>query len=122
MPLDFLKETVAYWRDSYVPNFKAKHEATFNQFPMFLADITYIDSRHPIPTNTWSLFSLLASLKAKPAPPPAQKLTLKVHFVHARSPRADATPLIMLHGWPGSYLECAKMIPLLTNPHNKSGA
>ncbi|WP_280338591.1 epoxide hydrolase N-terminal domain-containing protein, partial [Nocardia neocaledoniensis] len=27
---------------------------------------------------------------------------LGIHFLHRRSPRADATPLIMTHGWPGS--------------------
>ena len=27
---------------------------------------------------------------------------LDIHFVHARSPHADAMPLIITHGWPGS--------------------
>ena len=28
--------------------------------------------------------------------------TLDLHYVHVRSPRADAIPLILLHGWPGA--------------------
>lgn len=30
---------------------------------------------------------------------------LRVHFLHARSPRSDAFPLILTHGWPGSVAE-----------------
>ena len=30
---------------------------------------------------------------------------LGVHFLHVRSPHPDAIPLIMTHGWPGSFLE-----------------
>lgn len=30
---------------------------------------------------------------------------LGIHFLHRRSARADATPLIMMHGWPGSVAE-----------------
>ena len=26
-----------------------------------------------------------------------------LHFIHARSERTDAIPLILLHGWPGEY-------------------
>ncbi len=28
-----------------------------------------------------------------------------IHFLHVRSARADATPLVLTHGWPGSFLE-----------------
>ena len=28
-----------------------------------------------------------------------------IHFIHVRSARADALPLIMTHGWPGSVIE-----------------
>ena len=27
---------------------------------------------------------------------------LRIHFVHVRSPHADALPLVLTHGWPGS--------------------
>ncbi|MFJ4652842.1 epoxide hydrolase family protein [Nocardia sp. NPDC088792] len=41
---------------------------------------------------------------------------LDVHFLHIRSPEPDALPLILTHGWPNSFVEFAKTIPLLTNP------
>src|SRR5581483_5484237 len=28
-----------------------------------------------------------------------------VHFVHARSPEPGAFPIVMTHGWPGSFVE-----------------
>jgi pimeloyl-ACP methyl ester carboxylesterase len=41
---------------------------------------------------------------------------LSIHFLHVRSPRADATPLLLTHGWPGSVVEFLKVIPGLTHP------
>src|SRR5262249_52512791 len=34
---------------------------------------------------------------------------------HARSPRADAFPLLLVHGWPGSIVEFSDVIPRLTD-------
>lgn len=34
---------------------------------------------------------------------------LDVHFVHAKSARSDAIPLLMLHGWPGTFILHARM-------------
>ncbi len=39
-----------------------------------------------------------------------------IHFVHARSSRADALPLMLVHGWPGSFHEFLDVVPLLTDP------
>lgn len=41
----------------------------------------------------------------------------KVHFIHQRSPRRDAIPLLMLHGWPGTILEFHKVIEPLIDPN-----
>lgn len=38
-----------------------------------------------------------------------------VHFLHLRSENADALPLLLLHGWPGSFLEFLDLIPLLAD-------
>lgn len=43
-----------------------------------------------------------------------------LHFVHHRSSRSDAIPLLFLHGFPGSILEISRAISLLTNPPNSS--
>ncbi|MEV0538246.1 epoxide hydrolase family protein [Nocardia salmonicida] len=37
------------------------------------------------------------------------------HVVHARSANPEATPLILNHGWPGSFVEYQHLIPLLTD-------
>ncbi|KAJ6508059.1 Alpha/Beta hydrolase protein [Mycena vulgaris] len=37
-----------------------------------------------------------------------------VHFVHEKSTDADAIPIIMLHGWPGSFYEFSPVIKPLT--------
>ena len=41
---------------------------------------------------------------------------LSIHFLHIRSGRPDALPLILTHGWPGSVLEFLKVIGPLTDP------
>jgi pimeloyl-ACP methyl ester carboxylesterase len=39
-----------------------------------------------------------------------------IHFLHVRSPHADAFPLLLTHGWPGSVVEFLDVIPRLTDP------
>ncbi|HRK44896.1 MAG TPA: epoxide hydrolase, partial [Nocardioides sp.] len=38
-----------------------------------------------------------------------------IHFVHVRSHNADATPLLLLHTYPGSFAEFLDLVPLLTD-------
>ena len=44
-----------------------------------------------------------------------------IHFIHARSARADALPLVITHGWPGSVVEFLDVIPMLTDPGSHGG-
>jgi pimeloyl-ACP methyl ester carboxylesterase len=44
-----------------------------------------------------------------------------IHFIHARSPHADAMPLLLTHGWPGSVVEFLDVIPRLTDPEAYGG-
>ncbi|MFC7876515.1 epoxide hydrolase [Isoptericola sp. NPDC057391] len=41
---------------------------------------------------------------------------LGIHFLHRRSPRADAVPLVMTHGWPGSVAEFVDVVDELADP------
>jgi epoxide hydrolase len=41
---------------------------------------------------------------------------LGIHFIHVRSPHADALPLVITHGWPGSVVEFLKVTGPLTDP------
>ncbi|MBC3990715.1 alpha/beta fold hydrolase [Streptomyces sp. AC563] len=41
---------------------------------------------------------------------------LGIHFLHRHSPRADATPLVLTHGWPGSVAEFVDVVDELAEP------
>ncbi|MBB3087062.1 epoxide hydrolase family protein [Geodermatophilus sabuli] len=41
---------------------------------------------------------------------------LPVHVLHVRSPRRDALPLVLTHGWPGSVAEFLDVLGPLTDP------
>ncbi|MFJ4474101.1 epoxide hydrolase family protein [Streptomyces xanthochromogenes] len=41
---------------------------------------------------------------------------LGIHFLHRRSARADATPLVLTHGWPGSVAEFIDVVDELADP------
>lgn len=43
---------------------------------------------------------------------------LGIHFLHRRSARADATPLILTHGWPGSIAEFVDVVDELADPED----
>ncbi|XP_055339482.1 epoxide hydrolase 1-like [Paramacrobiotus metropolitanus] len=47
---------------------------------------------------------------------------LNIHFVRAEPKEKDVRilPIILLHGWPGSFYELYKLIPLLTTPQKSS--
>ncbi|KAI8263366.1 putative epoxide hydrolase [Colletotrichum sp. SAR11_239] len=43
---------------------------------------------------------------------------LDIHFVWQKSTQPGAVPLLFCHGWPGSFYEALKLIPLLTTETN----
>jgi pimeloyl-ACP methyl ester carboxylesterase len=45
-----------------------------------------------------------------------------IHFLEVRSPHADALPLVITHGWPGSIIEFLKVLGPLTDPTAHGGA
>jgi pimeloyl-ACP methyl ester carboxylesterase len=45
----------------------------------------------------------------------------KIHFLHVKSPEPDATPLLLLHGWPGSVVEFLHVIGPLSDPRSHGG-
>jgi pimeloyl-ACP methyl ester carboxylesterase len=47
---------------------------------------------------------------------------LDIHFIHVRSKHANALPLIVTHGWPGSILHQLKIIDPLVNPTAHGGS
>lgn len=46
---------------------------------------------------------------------------LDIHFLHIRSRRENAMPLLLSHGWPGSVIEFNKVIAPLSDPEAHGG-
>jgi epoxide hydrolase len=42
----------------------------------------------------------------------------EVHFLHVRSPEPEAVPLLLLHGWPGSFVEFLDVAGPLSDPRS----
>ena len=46
---------------------------------------------------------------------------LDIHFIHVRSRHPRALPVIITHGWPGSFVELLKVVGPLTDPTAHGG-
>ena len=46
---------------------------------------------------------------------------IDIHFIHVKSKEKNALPMIVTHGWPGSFIEQMKIIDPLTNPTKYGG-
>lgn len=44
-----------------------------------------------------------------------------IHFLHIKSPEKNATPLLLTHGWPGSFVEFMDVIGPLSDPRQHGG-
>lgn len=44
-----------------------------------------------------------------------------IHFIQERGKGEDPLPLVLLHGWPSSFVQMLKIIPLLTDPESHGG-
>jgi microsomal epoxide hydrolase len=47
---------------------------------------------------------------------------LDLHFIHQRSERSNAIPLLLVHGWPGSISEFTEILEPLSNPDDSDVA
>ena len=45
----------------------------------------------------------------------------QIHFVHQRGTGPDPFPLVLTHGWPGSFVEMEAILPLLADPSRHGG-
>lgn len=52
----------------------------------------------------------------------AKVADLRIHFIHERGKGPNPIPLLITHGWPSSFVEMLKLIPLLTDPTRHGGA
>ncbi len=44
-----------------------------------------------------------------------------IHFIHERGKGPNPMPLVLTHGWPGSFFEMSKITPLLADPASHGG-
>ena len=46
---------------------------------------------------------------------------LGIHFIHEKGKGPNPMPLVVTHGWPGTFFEMHKIIPLLSDPASHGG-
>ncbi|QBD74617.1 epoxide hydrolase [Ktedonosporobacter rubrisoli] len=46
---------------------------------------------------------------------------LGIHFIHEKGKGPDSLPIIITHGWPSTFFEMLKLVPLLTDPARYGG-
>ena len=46
---------------------------------------------------------------------------LGIHFIHVRGDGPSPFPLVLTHGWPSSFFDLTKLVPLLTDPAAHGG-
>lgn len=46
---------------------------------------------------------------------------MNIHFVHVRGKGSNPTPIVLTHGWPGSFVELLPLVSLLTDPAAHGG-
>ncbi|OQV21192.1 Epoxide hydrolase 1 [Hypsibius exemplaris] len=90
-PADQLKKIVDHWLNKF--DWK-KQEALINQYDHFKTNIEGLN---------------IHFVRVQPAKSTDPKRNVRV------------TPILLLHGWPGSFFELYKLIPLLTTPQQISG-
>ena len=98
VPLNFMKYMVKFWREKY--DFRER-EAILNRKMGLSGEIGA-----SFPSGGVNL-------------PSGQYITTvngsRIHFLHYVSSNSSAIPLIIVHGWPGSVLECVNMVPSLSS-------
>lgn len=94
-PKSFVQHMVKFWRDKY--DFREREAILNSKFGATEAT-TPLDGQN-LPSGQY-----MTSINGA-----------KIHFLHYVSSNATAVPLIIVHGWPGSVLECVNMVPHLTS-------
>lgn len=46
---------------------------------------------------------------------------MRIHFIHVRGRGPNPLPILITHGWPGSFIEMLKLVPLLSDPQQFGG-
>ncbi|KAI4471801.1 epoxide hydrolase 1-related [Holotrichia oblita] len=88
---ELIDDILYFWKTKYT--WKKKREKFFNKFPQFITNIQ----------------------------------GLNIHFIHEKpnsrivsQKNLEVVPILLLHGWPGSFMEFYHVIPMLTSSRNKN--
>jgi pimeloyl-ACP methyl ester carboxylesterase len=94
--LAYLQELVQYWQHAY--DWRGQ-EAKLNSFPHFRAPVN--------DTINGAVDDIVDGTG--------------IHFIHVRGTGRKPMPLLLIHGWPDSFVRMLKLIPLLTDPARFGG-
>ena len=138
-PRACVEELSRYWRDDFLPRWRAEHEPRLNSLRQFTLRV-----RVPAADAAGHGAPQAAAPHDDDNGRGGSGETLVLHFVHeralpdgggsgggggggsssssrsssSRSPRrrrrAAPIPLLLVHGWPGSFVEFLRLVPLLT--------
>jgi pimeloyl-ACP methyl ester carboxylesterase len=109
--IDDLKQRLAQARWPYEPQDAGWSQGTNGDYLRELVDYwqhSYDWRQHEAELNRYPQF--LAEIEG-----------LKIHFVHVRGKGPNPTPLILTHGWPGSFVELLPVVEFLTDPAAHGG-
>lgn len=109
--IDDLKQRLAQARWPYEPQDTGWEQGTNGAYLRGLVDYwqhSYDWHQQEAELNRYPQF--LAEIKG-----------LKIHFVHVRGKGPNPIPLVLTHGWPGSFVELLPLVPLLTDPASHGG-
>lgn len=80
------------------------------------ANRAYMEQLRDYWLDTYDWPSAIAALDRHPHFQVEVEPGLRLHCIHRRSSRADARPLLIAHGWPGSIIEFDALIDRLAEP------
>jgi pimeloyl-ACP methyl ester carboxylesterase len=103
VPTEWLRELVNYWLNDY--DWRTR-EARFNAHPQVLVEV-----------GSDQEVGALPEVRVLP-----EVDVLDIHAVHIRSPHPDAVPVILTHGWPGSFAEYLTVAEALAEPTAHGGS
>ncbi|PBK59256.1 alpha/beta-hydrolase [Armillaria solidipes] len=111
VPLKDIKRLVTRWRDGF--DWRAQEAALNAELPQFTRDIE-VDGKKKEENVHPHAFAELSQAQYYWLHT-AHFGVLNIHYVHKKSEVEGAVPLLFVHGWPGSFIEVRKILPLLTS-------
>jgi microsomal epoxide hydrolase len=114
-----VNETEAHWVRDRVDAFRFFEEPTDAGWD-YGANRSYLETLRRYWLDDFNWPAAVAHLNRLPHSRVDVGDGFRLHCIHKRSSRADATPLLIAHGWPGSILEFDAIIERIAEPEDAS--